>query len=321
MCVGFWTLDHPDYALILCTNRDEYLSRPTTTAYWHSFEIPVSKRDSLEESNNSSNKGSVLSGRDLRAGGTWLGINRHGDVAFLTNITEDAQPFSSTRGELTSSFLLSDVRPQDLQTYLDGVTARNRQYAGFNLLLLAPRPSSSSNSFKSDASSGAYLTNHGGGGDLASRPLTASERRCGALSNGIDGLDADKWPKVQQGLGMFEDIPQAPVDDDNADLPLAETDLVESLFNLLTWRSPVTPAVRGDLRKTILVDPLKVPINSEETWIYGTRLSTVILVRRDGSATFIERDIWKLDSDGKPVKGDSVKGDRVHTFELTPRDN
>jgi hypothetical protein len=25
----------------------------------------------------------VLSGRDLRAGGTWLGINEHGNIAFL----------------------------------------------------------------------------------------------------------------------------------------------------------------------------------------------------------------------------------------------
>lgn len=104
-------------------------------------------------------------------------------------------------------------------------------------------------------------------------------------------------------------------------ITLPNQDLYACSRYMNRWRSPVTPAVRGDLRKTILVDPLKVPINSEETWIYGTRLSTVILVRRDGSATFIERDIWKLDSDGKPVKGDSVKGDRVHTFKLTPRDN
>jgi uncharacterized protein with NRDE domain len=34
---------------------------------------------------------------------------------------------------------------------------------------------------------------------------------------------------------------------------------------------------------------------------YGTRLSTVLLVRRDGTVLFIERDIWKL-VDGKAVK-------------------
>lgn len=34
---------------------------------------------------------------------------------------------------------------------------------------------------------------------------------------------------------------------------------------------------------------------------YGTRLSTVLLVRRDGAVLFIERDVWKL-VDGKAVK-------------------
>ena len=87
------------------------------------------------------------------------------------------------------------------------------------------------------------------------------------------------------------------------------------------WKSPNAPVVRGDLRNTIRIDPLEVPVNSEETWIYGTRLSTVILVRRDGQAVFVERDIWKLGSDGKPVKGDWPKGDRIHRFHLATRSN
>ena len=60
---------------ILCTNRDEYLSRPTTTSHWHYFEMPVT----VPEAPN----GNVLSGRDLRGGGTWLGITRTGRFAFL----------------------------------------------------------------------------------------------------------------------------------------------------------------------------------------------------------------------------------------------
>ena len=94
----------------------------------------------------------------------------------------------------------------------------------------------------------AYLTNHGGGGDLASRPLTETERRFGALSNGIDGLDANEWPKVQHGLRMFEDVLdeysrgrrsqntqiEQVRDSNDGDLPLVESDLVERLFNLLT---------------------------------------------------------------------------------------
>ena len=58
---------------ILCTNRDEYLSRPTMTAQFHSF---GHEAESDEEAK-------VLSGRDLRAGGTWLGMNRFGRLALL----------------------------------------------------------------------------------------------------------------------------------------------------------------------------------------------------------------------------------------------
>ena len=50
---------------------------------------------------------------------------------------------------------------------------------------------------------------------------------------------------------------------------------------------------------------------------YGTRLSTVILIRRDGSATFIERDVWALDEHGRVVKRDSGH-DRVFRFAIQP---
>ena len=56
---------------ILCTNRDEFLSRPTVAAHFHSF------------GHGTEGEGNVLSGRDLRAGGTWLGVSRFGRVALL----------------------------------------------------------------------------------------------------------------------------------------------------------------------------------------------------------------------------------------------
>lgn len=87
------------------------------------------------------------------------------------------------------------------------------------------------------------------------------------------------------------------------------------------WKNHVAPTVRSELRNTILIDPMRDPVTSEETWVYGTRLSTVILVRRDGSVLFIERDIWKLDSEGQIQKGDWPKGDRVHSFQLASRDS
>jgi uncharacterized protein with NRDE domain len=69
MCVAFFTLDHPDYALILCSNRDEYLSRPTKPTCFHSFGRDVDPH--------------ILSGIDVQAGGTWLGLNQAGKLALL----------------------------------------------------------------------------------------------------------------------------------------------------------------------------------------------------------------------------------------------
>lgn len=56
---------------------------------------------------------------------------------------------------------------------------------------------------------------------------------------------------------------------------------------------------------------------------YGTRLSTVILIRRDGSVLFIERDIWRLGEDDKPERlnyserrGEGEVKERVFEFTL-----
>jgi uncharacterized protein with NRDE domain len=50
---------------------------------------------------------------------------------------------------------------------------------------------------------------------------------------------------------------------------------------------------------------------------YGTRLSTILLVRNNGQVLFIERDIWKLgdSDDGVPVKSDPPT-ERKYTFKL-----
>ena len=58
---------------ILCANRDEDLERPTKDAAFHAF------GDLFDETQEES----VLSGRDIRAGGTWLGISRTGRTALL----------------------------------------------------------------------------------------------------------------------------------------------------------------------------------------------------------------------------------------------
>lgn len=319
MCVGFWSLEHPDYALILCGNRDEFLARPTAPAAFHSFE-----HDELDAVTG----GEVLSGRDLRAGGSWLGVSRSGKVAFLTNITESPAQYASSRGELVSSFLLPGSGSEqhiDIQEHLDHLIADNNSYAGFNLLLLSPKKDIAWNGDRPGTGldklsyESAYVTNHGGGGDIYARALTGPEHHFGGLSNGIDGKGAETWPKVVEGMKLFDEIVKP-----TTSTEMVEAELVERLFHLLTWRGSLNqpPRDRSELKNVIHVEPIpvKAPLSNElspTVNLYGTRLSTVILIRRDGEVLFIERDIWVLNDEKELVKSDA-KSQRVFRFRIAP---
>ena len=58
---------------------------------------------------------------------------------------------------------------------------------------------------------------------------------------------------------------------------------------------------------------------SHSSWprdAYGTMLSTVILVKRNGEVLFVERDIWGHGPDGIPVRSADRSADRIFRFEL-----
>jgi len=307
MCIGVWSTEHPSYALILAANRDEFLSRPTTDANFHSFEQGASHGDD------------ILSGIDIQAGGTWLGVNKKsGRLAFLTNITEPYASYDVSRGQLVTDFLQpSDSSPgsHSIQQEIDALTSSDAKYAGFNLLVFTPI---SSEVLSYDAT---LLTNNGGGNSINARPITLTERRCGAISNGVDLHGGNEWPKVRHGVeGLNEILTQ--------DTELDDMNLAESLIELLskrTWPSP--PNNRFELRNTVHVDPLVVSPNQMKTsalemgnWdpnnLYGTRLSTVVLIRRDGEVVFLERDMWTLDNHSKlPIRADP-SAQRLYRFKL-----
>ncbi|KAH9949783.1 DUF833-domain-containing protein [Amylocystis lapponica] len=308
MCVGFWSLDHPQYALIMCSNRDEFLSRPTTKAHFHSF-------DNI--SDNPRGEGSVLSGRDLLAGGTWAGINRAGRIALLTNITEPPGKYGTSRGTLVSSFLLPPSPGTSFHHEVDNIVALNTKFAGFNLLLLSPNYSTDDHGVRRLSFDAMFVTNSGGGGTISARALSGEEKHCGGISNGIDRHGGSEWPKVRHGTRAFGDILECMTED------LGESELAERLFELLSWKSDRPPAGRAELRNTIQVEPLSIPAAQSPDTVadeyYGTRLSTIIMVRRDGSVLCIERDIWTLDSDRKATKA-TAKDQRVFRFSIQSDD-
>jgi uncharacterized protein with NRDE domain len=106
---------HAHYPLVLAANRDEFHARPAARArFWH---------DATE----------ILAGRDLQAGGSWLGISRSGRFAAVTNVRGDHDPAAAeSRGALVARFLVEGARCAE---YAAEVFERRGNYSGFNLLL------------------------------------------------------------------------------------------------------------------------------------------------------------------------------------------
>ena len=69
---------------------------------------------------------------------------------------------------------------------------------------------------------------------------------------------------------------------------------------------------RTQLKNTIHVDPVYI---GDPPSLYGTRLSTVILIKRTGQTLFMERDMWQVDGDDQLTKTDPPS-ERVHRFQL-----
>ena len=86
---------HPDYPLLLAANRDEFHARAAAPAAWWT-------------------EPRILAGRDLTAGGTWLGVARDGRFAALTNFRDPtlAQRDAPSRGELVPATLAARLPAQ-----------------------------------------------------------------------------------------------------------------------------------------------------------------------------------------------------------------
>ena len=101
--------------LRLAANRDEFYARPTAALDWWA-DVPQ-----------------VLAGRDLQAGGTWLGVTRSGRFAALTNVRDLTQKQGSrSRGELTAGFLTGHSAPL---AYCQQLAEQGGDFTGFNLLV------------------------------------------------------------------------------------------------------------------------------------------------------------------------------------------
>jgi uncharacterized protein with NRDE domain len=223
----------PGLRLLVAANRDEWRDRPAEPARWWA------------------DHPSILAGRDLQAGGTWLGATRGGRFAAVTNFRDPADRRSTalSRGGLISEFLLSPASARD---WVSGLASRADQYNGFNLLV----------------SDGPTLWYYG------SRAGDAMEVSPGvhALSNHV--LD-EPWPKVTRAREAMAGA-------------LERDDPAPALFALLSDTEGVPDAELPDTGVGIAWERRLAPplITGAE---YGTRASTVVAIADDGAIAFEER--------------------------------
>lgn len=236
MCIILFAFEiHPEYRLILASNRDEYFDRPTAPAgFWE--EAPH-----------------LLAGRDLKEGGTWLGITRSGRFGSLTNYRDPAtlRKDAPSRGGLVLDFLLGK-RPAG--AYLEKLQRLDRGYNGFNLLL-------------GDNREVYWYSNRGDGPQRLSPGIYA-------LSNHL--LDTP-WPKVVRGKKAFEDV----IRRDKRPSP-------GDLFQVLSDRTPAPDEALPHTGVTLEWERVLSPIFIT-TPQYGTRASTLLFMDRNKKVFFTER--------------------------------
>lgn len=113
----------PGMPLLVAANRDEFYERPAQAAHWW----PDAPQ--------------ILAGRDLRSGGTWMGLQadpQHNTparkFAAVTNVRAPSEfrADAHSRGDLVSEFLRNDM---SAEAYLHSLKSKGDLYNGFNLLL------------------------------------------------------------------------------------------------------------------------------------------------------------------------------------------
>ena len=238
--------NHPRYRLIVAGNRDEFHDRAAAPLNWWQDDARI------------------LAPRDLKAGGTWIGVARSGRFGMVTNFRDLQAPaeYSPSRGSLVPRFLTGATSPKE---FLDDLRGAAPRYSGFNLLVGGPRALY-------------YYANRGAAARGAAAPQSLPPGIYGVSNHLLD----TPWPKLQRTKERFIDLLKQP--DLNADVVFAmladrtrtPDELLPRTGLPLEWERAVSaPFIINDR--------------------YGTRCSTVLMVERTGRTVLHER---RFDAEG-----------------------
>ena len=234
MCViAFAWNVHPRWRLLLIGNRDEAHARPSA---------PLQRWAGAPD---------LIAGRDLEAGGTWMGVREPGRACVVTNVRDPrASKDGASRGLLVTDFLLG---ADSAAHHADALEATAARYRPFNLLLF-------------DASDACFVSNHPG---VRVRKIQPGLH---GLSNG--DLDAP-WPKVRRVTAALERWLQSG-DEDFAPL-------FDAFIDETAAPDAALPDTGVGIERERLLSP--VFVRGER---YGTRATTLIALDRDGGGVIEE---------------------------------
>ncbi|NLV16093.1 MAG: NRDE family protein [Syntrophomonadaceae bacterium] len=243
MCLILLAYDcHPQYWLAAAANRDEFYNRQTLpAAFWP--EEP-----------------SILAGRDLEQGGTWMGITTAGQFAALTNYRDPSRnkPQAPSRGHLVQEYLSGSSSPE---YYLQNLLDEAELYNGFNLLA-------------GSLEALYYLSNR-------EQVIRRLDRGYHGISNSLINVP---WPKVTKGIKGLA-----------ASLSGHEANW-EELFALMADKELARDV---DLPQTGVSLEMERQLSSIfiEMPQYGTRSTTVMLIDRENRVQFRERSFTPENSE------------------------
>ncbi len=234
----------PGYQLVVAANRDEFLRRPTA---------PL---DFIDQEKT------ILAGRDLQGGGTWLGITAQLKFAAITNYREPAamRADAPSRGGILMDYLTGDLGAGQ---YMHALAADGDRYNGFNLIL-------------GDEKNLYYYSNRAAGPQLLAPGFYG-------LSNHL--LDIP-WPKVVRGKELLRP-------------KMVETSRIDPLQLLAVLEDDLSPPDEQlpDTQVGLAWERLLSTIFIDGT-DYGTRSSAVITVTDEGDVEFLEKTFQRPSSRG-----------------------
>ncbi|KAI8450588.1 NRDE protein-domain-containing protein [Phakopsora pachyrhizi] len=294
MCIVLWsTSQSSNFRLIVASNRDESLDRPSLRSQWHRFD------------RNDGSHRQILSGRDLIGRGTWLAIQRDtGRFGFITNVTaveDGVKPGEEeVGGDVEGSNVDKVSRGRLIRDYLMGDKGIPTM-DGFNLLLGKIHPETEvpiELSFYSNRQS-THQSLREFEDDDAQKLL---DFKFYGFSNspGYTTSETSCPSKVLNGIRLLKNCLRNSEEDHDEETVVSEllkilsqtedssTELSDNIF-IKPFNRLRTDTSGTNNQSLSYSDSAQRPDKSS---LYGTRTQTLILVSDSNTVTFVERNLY-----------------------------